>query len=110
MTKYLIDRKRWNNMNIIEQMGNIYSEVGRSLNAKRAGKISERDQAIIRALDLFTATTEDLVRKKSVGLKEVLRARDQFLGVMYNDDASINDMDSIDRYFFQFANAARLNK
>jgi hypothetical protein len=110
MTQYLVDRKRWDSMNIFEQMGNIYSEIGRSLNAKRTGRISDRDQAIIRALDLFDATTENLVRKKSIRLKEILRAKDQFLNVVYDDGASPKDIDSIDRYFLQFANAARLNK
>jgi hypothetical protein len=110
MTQHLVDRKRWDTMSIFEQMGNIYSEVGRSLNAKRTGRKSERDQAIIRAIDLFDATTENLVKKKSVRLKEILRAKDQFLLVVYDNNASPKDIDSINRYFLQFAIAARINK
>jgi hypothetical protein len=97
-------------MNIFEQMGNIYSEVGRSFKAKRAGKIKERDESIIRALDLFDATTETLAAQKSIRLKEVLRAKDQFLSIVLDANASPKDIDSIDRYFLQFATAARINK
>ena len=110
MSQYLVDRKRWDNMSIFEQMGNIYSEVGRSLNAKKAGRITERDQAIVRALDLFDATTESLLSKKSIRLKEILRAKDQFLSVAYDNNASSEDIDSIDRYFLHFATAARINR
>jgi hypothetical protein len=110
MTQHTIDRKHWNNMSIFEQMGNIYSEVGRSLNAKRNGHIAERDQSIVRALDLFDATTENLIRIKSVRLKEILRARDQFLSIVYDESASPKDIEGINKYFLQFAIAARINK
>jgi len=110
MSQYIVDRKRWNNMTILEQMGNIYSEVGRSLIAKKSGRVNEFDESIVRALDLFDATTESLVDRKSIRLKEILRAKDQFLTVAYDDNASTKDMDSIDKYFLQFAIAARINR
>ncbi len=110
MSHFLVDRKRWDSLPIIEQMGNIYSEVGRSLNAKKLGKITERDQAVVRALDLFNATAESLVSRKSIRLKEVLRAKDQFLSIVYDDLANSRDINSIDKYFLQFAIASRINK
>lgn len=110
MSQYLVDRKHWSDMGILEQMGNIYSEVGRSLNAKRAGRIPEMNQAIIRALDLFDATTKNLAHEKSIRLKEILRAKNQFLTIVYDSKASPKDIDSIDKYFLQFAIAARINK
>jgi hypothetical protein len=100
---YSIDRERWKQLSILEQMGNIGSEVGRTLKLKRNGE-DFRD-ALIRALDLFDATVELLVSNKSQRTKEVLRARDQFLQALF-----ISDDLSIEAYFMQFAIAARINR
>lgn len=58
MTPHEVDRGRWARMTILEQTGNISSEVGRSLNAHRSGDVERFDQALSRALDLFDATVE----------------------------------------------------
>ena len=100
---YAIDRERWNQLSIFDQMGNIGSEAGRTLKLKRNGE--DFQDALIRALDLFDATVELLVRNKSHRTKEVLRARDQFLQALF-----IADDPSIETYFMQFAIAARLNR
>jgi len=100
---YTIDRDRWKQLSILDQMGNIGSEVGRTLKLKRNGE-DFRD-ALIRALDLFDATVELLVLTKSHRTKEVLRARDQFLQALF-----ISDDLSIEAYFMQFAIAARINR
>ena len=110
MITYQVDRAKWAKMSLLEQMGNISSEVGRAINAKKQHNIENMDNAIIRALDLFDATTEGLVSVKSVRTKEVLRSKDQFLSVIYKKNTSIKELDSIDRYFTQYALAARLNK
>ncbi len=97
---YSINRERWARLNILEQMGNIGSEVGRTL------KLKQRDEdfepALIRALDLFDATVELLILKKSHKAKEVLRSKDQFLKAIYEADDP-----GIESYFIQFAIAAR---
>ncbi len=90
-------------MTIFEQMGNIGSEVGRALKAKRAG--DDFQPALIRALDLFDATVEPLSAAKSPRAKEVLRSRDQFLSAIYDKPD-----DAIEDYFMQFAIAARLQR
>ena len=100
---YAIDRERWNQLSIFDQMGNIGSEAGRTLKLKRNGE--DFQDALIRALDLFDATVELLVRNKSHRTKEVLRARDQFLQALF-----ISDDPSIETYFMQFAIAARINR
>ena len=100
---YAIDRERWNQLSIFDQMGNIGSEAGRTLKLKRNGE--DFQDALIRALDLFDATVELLVQDKSHRTKEVLRARDQFLQALF-----IADDPSIETYFMQFAIAARLNR
>lgn len=100
---YTIDRERWKQLSIFEQMGNIGGEVGRTLKLKRNGE--DFQAALIRALDLFDATVELLVRNKSHRTKEILRARDQFLQALF-----IADDPSIETYFTQFAIAARINR
>lgn len=107
---YAIDKKRWASMSIFEQMGNIYSEVGRSFNAKRRHNIPDQDAAAARAIDLFDATVAALVAAKSARSKEVLRSKDQYLQVLYGGDDSEENIASLDRYFMQFAVAARLNR
>ena len=100
---YTIDRERWKQLSIFDQMGNIGSEASRTLRLKRNGE--DFRAALIRALDLFEATVELLVQNKSHRTKEVLRARDQFLQALF-----ISDDPSIETYFMQFAIAARLNR
>ena len=106
MSNYKIDRERWAQLSIYEQMGNIGSEVGRAIKARRTGREERVEGAIVRALDLFNATTEQLVVEKSPRLKEVLRARNEFLRLFY-DDTFDTDADAIERYFTQFAIANR---
>ena len=104
---YQVDRERWAKMTINEQMGNIGSEVGRAIIAFRNGKKDRVDRAIDRAIDLFSATAEALVgTKHSYRLKEVLRAREEFLRLFF-DGTFESDADKIERYFMNYAFAAR---
>ena len=105
MSSYRVDRTKWAKMNIFEQMGNIGSEVGRAIAAKKRDDTTGRDGAINRAIDLFDATAENLAQQKSPRLKEVLRARDQFLSLFFADNFA--DAEAIENYFMQFALAAR---
>ncbi len=105
MNSYKVDRTSWKKMDIQNQMGNIGSEVGRSIAAKRRGDQVHFEGALYRAIDLFDATVEVLIEQKSPRVKEVLRSRDQFLRLFYDD--KFDDADSIERYFMQYAMAAR---
>jgi hypothetical protein len=105
---YAVDRIRWSKMSIFDQMGNIYSEVGRTFKAKRSRDPKMYEQALIRALDLFDATSATLVEQHSPKLKEVLRAKEEFLGACETEDLASEK--SLDRYFMQFAIAARLTR
>jgi len=107
MSSYAVDRQKWSEMSIFEQMGNIYSEVGRAFKAKEKGDSEGIDQAVTRALDLFDATVESLRRKNPARLKEVLRAKDQFLQFVYKENPGKENLDSLDRYFRDYAIAAR---
>jgi hypothetical protein len=107
VAEYRFDRERWAQLSFEEQMGNIGSEVGRAIAAHRAQRQEREDRAIDRAIDLFSATVEVLVGTPySYRLKEVLRARDEFLRLFF-DGTFETDADAIERYFMDFAFMAR---
>jgi hypothetical protein len=109
MGEYKFDRARWAELTFNEQMGNIGSEVGRAIIAHRNGNTIRETRAIDRAIDLFSATVEVLIGTEySYRLKEVLRARDEFLRLFF-DDTFDRDADNIERYFMYFAFAARMS-
>jgi len=108
-----IDRKRWAQLSLFEQMGNIGSEVGRAINAQRNGREEWMNGAIDRAIDLFDATAVVWAEKKSPRTREILRAKEQFLGLFYGKDTDgvdYGDPESLEHYFMQFAYAARLHR
>ena len=94
-----IDHEKWAGLSLVEQMGNIGSEVGRAIKSRE--NPARRDAAIERALDLFSATA---ACHSGLRLREILRARDEFLRLFY--DGSM-DYSGVERYFHQFALAAR---
>ena len=94
-----IDREKWAGLSLVEQMGNIGSEVGRAINSR--DNPQRRDGAIERALDLFSATA---ACHSGLRLREILRARDEFLSLFYGDST---DFSGVERYFHYFAIAAR---
>lgn len=101
----------WRQLNILEQMGNIGSEVNRALNWQKKGQADYSQQAFDRGLELFDLTLSDARWAKIKGrLKEIARARelvcDFFLGQnQYNETA-----ESLMKYFDEFALAARKDK
>lgn len=109
MSSYAMDRNTWAQYDIFEQMGNIGSEVGRSIKAHRAGKAERESRAIDRALDLFDATIECLVKQQAPHrAREVILAREQFTDLFWGN-AFERDADALERYFMGFARAARTN-
>jgi hypothetical protein len=104
MSKYEFDKNKWQKLSIFDQMGNISAEVGRALSAQRRGDEASLNGAFYRGLDLFDATIEGLVSKKSPRYHEVLIAREQFCELVLNK----KDDPKLDEYFTQFAIAARM--
>jgi len=94
-----IDREKWASLSLVEQMGNISSEVGRAINSR--DNPMRRNGAVERALDLFSATASC---HSGLRLREILRARDEFLRLFYDDST---DFSEVERYFHYFALAAR---
>lgn len=106
MTKHVFDTQRWARMTMYEQMGNIGSEVGRALAAKRRGDQQSMRGALYRGLDLFDVTAELWASQKTPRTKELLRAREQFVEAIITGK---ND-DKLEDYFMRFALVARSNR
>jgi hypothetical protein len=108
MSNYQINQAKWEQRSIITQMANIGSEVGRAFQAQRQHQLGRAGSAVERALDLFSATAEALASKKSPQLKEVLRAKEEFLSHFFPGSYSCQtDTRQLEKYFHQFALAER---
>jgi len=106
MSNHIFNKTAWQNRSLFNQMGNIGSEVGRAINAKRRGDEKDKIAAFYRGLDLIDATTESLIKQKSIRVKEVLRAREQFAKSILTDEID----ETLEKYFMEFAIAERLNR
>lgn len=98
---------RWFEFSLIEQMGNIGSEVSR---AERWQGIDENlfRGAVERALELFDLTIED---SRWRGRKfEIARAREVFCDAVYGGKLYKSSLKDLTKYFDQFAFAAAITK
>ncbi len=94
----------WQKLTLTEQLGNVGSEVGRA--AKWQGKDEKNFQgAVERALELFDLTLAD--PRWRGRLREITRVRSLFLDAIYGKNEYQTDLSDLDRYFSQFALAAR---
>jgi len=97
----------WEKLNLVEQMANIGSGVGRAINWKtKDSQIAKL--AYYRTLELFEITLADPKNRKR--LKEVNRSREMFGDWFLNINQYHSCADDWQRYFLQFNLAARLNK
>ena len=105
MSSHVFDREAWANQSVFWQMGNIGSEVGRALAAKRQGKEERMQSAFYRGMDLMNATVEAWTAKGKSPY-ELLIAREQFAKSILTDDED----EKREQYFMDFAIAERLQK
>ena len=103
MTDHTFNTTKWAEMDMLNQMGNISSEVGRALSAKRQGKLDRCQSAFYRGLDLIDETARLWAIQKQAGLKELLYARELFAESVTTDKVD----STLETYFMQFAIAAR---
>lgn len=98
---------KWQELSLMEQMGNIGSEINRAINWK--GKDQKFfETAIERAFELIDLTIEDLRWRGR--LKEIGRARELLADALLGGKEYNSTIEDLNRYFFQFALAARLQK
>lgn len=103
MSEHVFDREAWSQLDIFNQMGNIGSEVGRALSAKRRGKEEWMMSAFYRGMDLINATIVAWAEKNDGRIKELLRARELFAESILTDKVD----ETLEQYFMDFAIAAR---
>lgn len=94
-------RKNWQKMPITSQMGNIGSEVSRSLKWTKKGNEARAAKAIDRALELFDFTIE-ANRDNAPRLREVLIAREEFCDYFFNNNSWHTDPAKMQRYYDGF--------
>ncbi len=97
---------KWQQYSLAEQLGNIGSEVGRTLRANNDPV--RRENAALRTLELFDLTIRDPRWKHR--LKEITRAREVFCDIVYGKGEYGITLEDLDRYFYYFAYAARAKK
>jgi hypothetical protein len=91
------DEAKWASLSFYEQMGNIGSEVGRTMNAIRNNDEQSLQGAYYRGLDLIDATVKNLSAK---GRRyELLRARE----LLSEAVESKTPDQKLDNYFMTFA-------
>ncbi|CAN5641702.1 hypothetical protein BH23PAT2_BH23PAT2_07310 [soil metagenome] len=105
MNSYVFDREAWAKQSVFWQLGNIGSEVGRALAAKRSGNDQRMTSAFYRGMDLINATV-DAWTEQGKSAYELLIAREQFA-----ESILTNNIDeTLESYFMQFAIAERLQR
>ncbi|MCY3944382.1 MAG: hypothetical protein OXG18_11585 [Gemmatimonadetes bacterium] len=97
----------WARLELVEQLGNVGSEVERTIAAHRAGRTNRFESALARALELFDLTASD-PRWHGHRCREILRAREEFCRLFFDADIPAESAEGLRRYFFGFAYAARM--
>lgn len=95
-------RKDWQTRPITYQMGNIGSEVSRSLKWTAKGDQTRADKAIDRALELFDFTIEANVENHA-RLTEILKAREEFCDYFFDNNSYHTDPTKMQKYYDDFA-------
>ncbi|MBI4919988.1 hypothetical protein HY838_01725 [Candidatus Azambacteria bacterium] len=98
---------KWQQLSLMEQMGNIGSEVSRALNWRDKNQESYNN-AIDRALELLDLTINDSRWKNR--LKEIARVRELLCGAISGGKEYKTSLKDLDGYFFHFALAARVKR
>lgn len=97
---------RWFELSLMDQLGNLGTEVMRAARAKEAGNETRSWNALERALELFDLTIAD-ERWRGPRRREICRARELVCDFIAGDNEYGSTAESLDRYFLPFAIAAR---
>lgn len=95
----------WHKMSLMEQLGNIGSEVGRARIYQDKNDKERLEKATDRALELFDLTLAD--SRWHGRLLEIGRARDSFCDAILGGSEYNSKLSDLEDYFMYFAIAAR---
>ena len=103
-----LDPERWYRFSLMEQLGNVGSDVIRAINWRKKGVEEDAMLAFERSLELFDLTSTD--PKNRGRLKEVRRAREAWVDYfMYGNEYCTSDKFWID-YFNDFGYLAAVQR
>ena len=97
---------RWAALSLAEQLGNVGTEVDRAVAAWEAQRTDRFDRALARALELFDLTAGD-ARWRGPRRREILRAREEFCRLFFDEDVASDAARTLREYFLRFALLAR---
>lgn len=97
---------RWAALTLAEQLGNVGSEVDRAIAAWGTRRPDRFEKALDRALDLFDLTAGD-DRWAGHRRREILRAREEFCRLFFEDAPPAEAARTLSSYFLRFAMLAR---
>ena len=97
---------RWQQLTLMEQMGNIGSEVDRMIGWRKKSNKEFAMSAFSRSLELLDLTIGD-PRWRGAQLKELTRVRELLCDAFVGDNEYSTPFDYFSRYFLDFAIAAR---
>ena len=95
---------RWQELSLVEQLGNIGTEVSRVQRWFNKDKKSY-DNAVLRTLELFDLTLSDSRWKGH--LKEIVRTREVFCDIVSGSNEYKSSFEDLEEYFYHYAFAAR---
>ena len=96
----------WRELSLREQLGNVGSEINRAIIWKEKDEKKYQD-SIDRALELMDLTLQD-PRWRNERLRELHRVREMITDAISGGKEYGSTLEDLDRYFFAFAFAARL--
>lgn len=96
---------RWYTLTLAEQLGNVGSEYERAQRSRQDGNAGRFRHASDRFLELMDLTLSD-PRWKGRRLRELARVREVACAEFFGQSSG----QSLDRYFLEFATAARAQK
>ncbi|MBU2025277.1 MAG: hypothetical protein ABIC19_00160 [Patescibacteria group bacterium] len=100
---------RWKSLSFFEQMGNVGSEVERTINWKKKKNFQYSQKSLERALELLDLTIE--ANKNNFSrLRELLRTREVLLDYFVGENQYASTDKKWQNYFYAFMWAARVAK
>ena len=96
---------RWNDLSLVEQLGNVGSEVERALRWTEKGNVEYATRAFERTLELLDLTLACPANR--LCSREVARTREILVDFFRGENEYGSSKESLRRYFLPFAMAAR---
>ena len=100
--------ERWHRLSLLEQLGNVGSEVERVISWRNKNNAELSTRALYRSLELLDLTIGD-PRWRGGRLKELTRAREVLCDAFVGDNVYRTPPEFVSKYFYQFALAVRRN-